>query len=916
MDFRNSYVSLVKGVQSFDFSGGFRPSELLLTGDKAFPVLVSTNGQVLIASTQYGKGRMVVVSHEEVLKNPQFLLFIKNALQWLKPSLAAQVGVHASLDPLSQMLLLNGVKVQPGAALGASLGVYCTDAYDETHADNLVQFVKHGGGLLIAGQALQWTRQHGMQNVLLGFPGNWVTSVAGVYFTGHAGDNGMFPVSKEMPKIPLITQHGLDIQSDLTALLNGITKFNIQDGVPSQLLIYGALAFPVAIDDSQQSFLAAARYGRGRVIVSSHENLFSTPSMKTFILNAIHWLSSGKGGKTGVGDYLQDLYSTLDQAKIPCELTDLKDGLSVYCCMAYSDREVEKIHEFVSEGGGLLIGGQAWSWAPGNTSSNVIAEYPGNKILKKFGIAILGDVINSSDQSYPARQAKEVVSSYHFRKAFFQFQQHIQNQQALKLPYSSWIKKLVQDSVTFLKIPAADSPPVFSIHEDVMELIKLSGIPDVSANKPIKSNSVEAFLISLSSELYNISPEFQKLVSSLNQHLGTVYPISPPQTIRINGKNNGNEAWRSTGLYVPPAKTATLLFPYTVTGANLQVQIGCHSDDLSDAEELKRAPVVTRRFEVKTQRVEVSSLWGGLLYIIVPEKSSMGHISVTIEGAVQAPYFKHGETSASAWQNTIRHYTAPWAELETENIVLTVPTEQVQTIDNPEILLTTWDNMMKGVAKLASIPAILPRPERIVADVQISVGWMHSGYPVMLHLESVQEMIDVQSIHAKGLWGPIHELGHNQQQSGWDFPPHTTEATCNLWSVYVNETILNTPRERAHEDLLPELRKTRIENYVRRGQLKDFEIFTALEPYLQLQEAFGWEPYMRIFAEYQKMTKIPEDNESKMNLWAEKFSQQVNRNLAPFFKAWKWPIKDELSQKLARSFPTWVENPMQQYASP
>lgn len=73
---------------------------------------------------------------------------------------------------------------------------------------------------------------------------------------------------------------------------------------------------------------------------------------------------------------------------------------------------------------------------------------------------------------------------------------------------------------------------------------------------------------------------------------------------------------------------------------------------------------------------------------------------------------------------------------------------------------------------------------------------------------------------------------------------------------------------------------------------------------------------MRIFTEYQRMTQIPEDNDSKMNLWAEKFSQQVNKNLAPFFKAWGWPIKNELSQKLARSFPAWADNPMKQYVSP
>lgn len=206
MDARKSYASLVQGVNSFDFTGEFQPSELLLTGDKAFAVLVSSNGQVLIAASQYGKGRMVVVPHEDILKTPQFLPFVKNAVQWLKPSVAALVGVHASLDPLSQMLLSGGLKVQPDATLGSSLGVYCTEAYDDTPADELVQFVKRGGGLLIAGQAWYWAGQHGMEKVLLEFPGNKVTSVAGVYFTGNVGEKESVPVSKEMPRIPLITQ--------------------------------------------------------------------------------------------------------------------------------------------------------------------------------------------------------------------------------------------------------------------------------------------------------------------------------------------------------------------------------------------------------------------------------------------------------------------------------------------------------------------------------------------------------------------------------------------------------------------------------------------------------------------------------------------------------------------------------------
>ncbi|KAM9311793.1 TRPM8 channel-associated factor homolog [Gastrophryne carolinensis] len=235
------------------------------------------------------------------------------------------------------------------------------------------------------------------------------------------------------------------------------------------------------------------------------------------------------------------------------------------------------------------------------------------------------------------------------------------------------------------------------------------------------------------------------------------------------------------------------------------VQIGCHSDDLSSAKEFCRAPVVVHKKVVLKEKVTISCIWGGLLYIIVKAGSQLGLTPVSVH-----------------------------------------------------LMLNQWDKFMAAIADLAAIPKKFPRPERIVADVQISAGWMHSGYPIMCHLQSAKELTDLENMKKAGLWGPIHELGHNEQRGPWEFPPHTTEATCNLWSVYVHETVLGIPRNEAHPALKPK------------------------------------------------------DREDRMNLWAEKFSQVVNKNLAPFFKSWGWPIEETTFQKLA-TLPAWEENPMTKY---
>ncbi|XP_027303571.3 TRPM8 channel-associated factor 2-like isoform X1 [Anas platyrhynchos] len=901
-----TYELLVDSVGEWDFTGGFVPCELLLVGEDAYPVLLSAEKQVLIAVSRYGKGKMVVISHEGIMKSSKFSQFLRNAVEWLKPSPAALVGSHHRLDSLSQLLLGAGIKVEAGVALSTHHGVYCMDAYDSTQAKDIVCFVKEGGGLLIGGQAWHWGSLHGKEKVLFEFPGNQVTSVAGVYFTGNPVAKGIFKVAKKIPKIPLTVPHQASLGLDSAFLLHGVSELDmVTEGTPSILLVHGVLSFPLCLDSSHRCLLAAARYGRGRVVVATHESQLLSPKMAKFLLNAVRWLDAGRKGLVGVDASLEKLCGLFSEEEVKSQVSELTGNMSVYCCPSYSDKQVETIHAFVAEGGGLLIGGQAWYWASQNRGKAAVAEYPGNKILNRFGLSILGQSVEAA--KLPATAFGE---HYHFRKALSLFKSHVDKAEDLKAPLKGWLPRLAQDCAAFLRIPAQDCPAYASLHRILAKVLRQSGIPHVSRHKPVKSNSKEAALLCMATELSYTMTDCAALVQK-----SATGVCSLPVTVEIDGTNPGKTAWRSTGLYLPEGHTAVITFPCRLVGAGLQVQVGCHADDLSNAEELKRAPVVIRTCDITCQKQSVSCLWGGLIYIIVPERSVLGKVPITVEGAVRAPFFKLGETCENQWKASIRHYPAPWAELAAESLILTVPADSIRHLENPKPLLTLWNEIMVAISKLAAIPTKFPRPERIVADVQISCGWMHSGYPIMCHIDSVKEMIDVKHMKTTGLWGPVHELGHNQQQQAWEFPPHTTEATCNLWSVYVHEKVLGIPRHQAHEALTSQCREERIREYLKKGaQLKDWNVWTALETYLQLQEGFGWDPFTHLFSDYQKMSSIPKDDPSKMNLWAQKFSQQVNRNLAPFFTAWGWPIKKELSEELS-SLPTWEQDPMKSYRS-
>uniref|UniRef100_A0A8C9BNL4 Uncharacterized protein n=1 Tax=Phocoena sinus TaxID=42100 RepID=A0A8C9BNL4_PHOSS len=114
--------------------------------------MVNDQGQVLIAASSYGRGRLVVVSHEGYLLDAGLAPFLLNAVGWLCPSPGAPVGVHPSLALLANILQGSGVEAQIQPEPREPLGVYCINAYNDTMTAELIQFVKRGGGLLMGGE--------------------------------------------------------------------------------------------------------------------------------------------------------------------------------------------------------------------------------------------------------------------------------------------------------------------------------------------------------------------------------------------------------------------------------------------------------------------------------------------------------------------------------------------------------------------------------------------------------------------------------------------------------------------------------------------------------------------------------------------------------------------------------------------
>jgi hypothetical protein len=189
---------------------------------------------------------------------------------------------------------------------------------------------------------------------------------------------------------------------------------------------------------------------------------------------------------------------------------------------------------------------------------------------------------------------------------------------------------------------------------------------------------------------------------------------------------------------------------------------------------------------------------------------------------------------------------------------------------------------------------------------------MHSGYPLMTGTDMNEVFVDTRRIVTNGhggVWGLFHEMGHNHQNADWTFDG-TVEVTVNLFSLYAFEKIcLSDPLE-AHPSLAKGAWLRNMNRYFAAGaQFEQWkqDPFVGLIMYIQLKNAFGWEPFVKIFKEYQQVPsgERPQSDDQKRDQWMVRFSRAIGKNLGPFFQAWGVPTSLAARDSI-QSLPQWM----------
>jgi hypothetical protein len=707
--------------------------------------------------------------------------------------------------------------------------------------------------------------------------------------------------------------------ADRAQLLKDIQALD-RPGVPGNLVVFGDAAFAVVTGGAQpEPVIAATRFGKGRAVVMAHSGYLDAAALAApddsrgeLLRNALTWVSAANATpRIAIIGRAPSLIPAL--AKMGYTARDHVDpngpfeaDIVIWTNGAGDVATAGAVAEFVEKGGGLISAACPWGWAQlrAKQGLSVRNDLPENDVLRRMGIVYSDGTVDATrDGRYALDLSRP--AAVHAGEALADLV--AEEKGAAKRAYlvERALRALPKDDETFLPVVEAALASVDGTR--VPRPDSGLGKKDALARLAVTVRSLSwRDLAAADVEAFPGAEAFPGGVSDDAERIQRRLSFDPSVV-----------GWQGTGLYLAPGEVLHVKVRTWVHATGFvpkwRLRIGCHTDKLWRKDQWKRWPEITHTTALTSATFETATPWGGLIYLEALPGASQ--LVVEVSGAVAAPRFVLGdEASLEEWPER-RLAPGPWAEIEGKNMVLSVPSATVRELDDPARVAAFWDAALASHCVLAATP--LPaRRERFVPDVQISLGYMHSGYPIMMHLDLVTPpkggglppLLDIAARETGNSWGYFHELGHNRQRRWWTFRG-TTEVTCNLFSLYTHETLCGV--EPWTNPWLKSQKKKAAPYLARGAPFQEWRRSPglALIVYAQIQREFGWDPFIEVFRDYEEQPadQRPQGDQDKIDQFVVRLSRAAAHDLRPLWKRWGAPLSPWVMKNAALDeLPKWM----------
>lgn len=693
-------------------------------------------------------------------------------------------------------------------------------------------------------------------------------------------------------------------------------------GNPASLVAFGQAEATAAISDG--TILAARTLaGAGRVVAVGHGGFLTDERGDTaeFVLEETLWLINGvrsarawglpetlRGGLEAQGIGVQTLGGGI--ADLDLANTDLIVGSPQAFARA---GRLEDLRSWLLAGGRMLCAETAWGQIQLGHASGV-DDLAANQLLAPFGIVYTDRALSPGHNGLYAIDAS-VLPLANAERSIAALASTDSEQRTLAA-------RVVRSALGTVPLDCSLIEAADSLAERYAAELSLAY--ESMSERPLKlaESPLACALLDLEARRAKADPQHATAHPSAAAFPGPV-PSDAPRITRRLTIDDHIPGWRSTGLYAPPGERVTVrVLDGSADGAHIQVGAWLDPQDFDDR---PRMPVAVFRSPIRDGGGICASPIGGPIYIDLPESDQPRHLTIEVSGGVEMPRFRLGHTSLPEWQHR-RDLPAPWAELESDALVLTLPAEAIRDLDRPDLVMTHWDTVHKTMQELEPrSPGHWPRRQyRYVAEKRLSWGYMYcpSDGPLVIPMTEARPMVMLENFDGKGsneLWGHYHEMGHSHQNQLWTFAG-TGEVTVNIFTVLALNTVNGYTLDDDATRTSPEYALAVMHDHVAGGAPFDkwkADPFLALQTYALLWQTFGWDAFRATFRSYDSIpaSELPNSDDAKRDRFVVQFSRAVGRNLAPYFDAWGVPISDDIRIALS-DLPVWMPEGLDLHLKP
>ncbi|MFC0672392.1 M60 family metallopeptidase [Brachybacterium hainanense] len=363
-----------------------------------------------------------------------------------------------------------------------------------------------------------------------------------------------------------------------------------------------------------------------------------------------------------------------------------------------------------------------------------------------------------------------------------------------------------------------------------------------------------------------------------------------------------------TGFYLAP----DVALEVTVSQATAEEHILVVGAPDAEIDEAKRA---VREYPLKKGKVTVTDPFGGPIYWKVI--GHRGYLRATLgSAAARMPFFIHGTTTESEFQDQLDARDTPYAELVSSHALVTVQIEAARRFrgEDHARLMSTFEEIIgieDALAGLDDTSALHARLDHRYHFVTRAAGIEGVGafatHGHMLFPAPIQDrLLTVDALRLRG-WGVYHELGHQHQQTVYK-PSALTESTVNWYSLAVNRKFgtlygqaprLHVPESTGETVWSSAVPKIGIEGV---DFLTTFTIMEQLVMYEQLRLAYGdalFRDVHRLVREEKPEPGDYDDNDYRLGMLVYYLSKAAGADLREYAAAWGIRYRPSIAEDIA-----------------